>query len=240
MLSVATSPVRGPLSLRAQRAWWQLPWITEAWAGDIPETVTVSGGVASAWVGLKLGATFAAAGAARPAYASGEFTTDGAATYMTTGAMTLGIPATVIMAANQPTWATPGHLIDGRSGGNTLAAYQYNTTPRVQLYNGASGIVAEPDSQSDWATATWAIVSMCWSTTSNQAYIKINRSAARTGTNASSTAPSGLTFGAQPGGGQPGALKLRALCVVNGVLAHDSAALEQTIIAMGRRYGIVV
>lgn len=216
---------------------WELSWIDYFW--DSANGVTITGSGVSSWVAMKGGATFSqGTDSARPTYANNEVTTDGSARYATTGAMTLGIPCTVIMAAKQPTWASPGHIIDGRSGGNTMAAYQFSSSPKVQIYNGASGIVAEPDSGSQWAVNTWAVVTMLWSTTAGQARIQINRNSPVTGTNASASAPSGVTIGAQPGGGQPGNASFRGIAICNSALS--AAQIEQTIQAMSRRYGIAV
>ena len=213
---------------------WQLPWVTEYWDGRYGITVTGSG--VSSWVGMKGVATFSqGTDVNRPSYANSTVTTNGSTTWIQTGAMTLGIPCTVIGYVSQPVWNPPGHIIDGRAGDNTMAAYQYSNSPRIQIYTGASGIVSEPDSGNDWATNTFAVISMCWSTTTNQAFIKTNFGAKRSGTNNSAVSPSGITLGARGiNHDQLGNASWKGLAVINGTLTD--AQLDATILSISRQY----
>lgn len=216
---------------------WMLPQVSHYW--DMADSVVTGSGVSSV-PPRKGSVSFAqTTDAARPSLASGILTTNGSSQWIQTGAMTMPIPSTLVSVVRQNVWSTPGHIFDGRSGGNTMAAYQYSVSPKVQLYTGASGIVAEPDSGSDWAVNTWTVQSMRWSTTTNDAFIRTNLGTKRTGANTSSTSPNGITLGARAlVYDQLAAASFQAVAVLVEGFTDDE--LDQVIVAMGASKGVVV
>jgi hypothetical protein len=228
VLTIATTPLYAPLSLRGPRMPWQLPWITEYWDGNIGITVTGSG--VSTWAPIK-GTNSLTQGtdSARPPYSDGVLTFSGTQTI--SAAFTLNAPYSVLLVASQTAWNSGARFSDGKTN-NSFSFQQFPGSPQVRMTDAVltSPAISPPLSNYIIICATQDVA--------GNVTLQYNLNAAVTGT-MSITGMAGLTLGSS-GNGSGGFFTGTIKSAGYGNTAWSAEQITQAIRAAARTYGISV
>ena len=154
---------------------------------------------------------------------------DGTAFTLSTGAITLNQPISLVLVGKQITWTGNDLIVDGNTA-NTLGLKQTTGTPKVSINAGAA--VAE---NANWTLNANACVGLVLNGASSQ--LQVNLGTATTG-DAGAGNPSGLFVGSNATPAAFGNFQTKAIALCASALSQ--ARLNQLIRAMAAQYGIAV
>jgi len=194
---------------------------------------TVTGSGVSQWDDLSGNGRHLLQGtdAARPALqADGSVLFNGTSHYLKCNAFTLNQPTCVLMVVKQVSWTAGDAFFDGNSlNAGSLAQQTASTSPRIQLYAGASGV----SNNTNLAVGSVGVVSSLFN--GGSSLLQVNKTAATTG-NAGTNNMGGFTLGAT--GTPSGYSHIQVYETVIFPIAPSTAQLDRLVAGLMARHGV--